>query len=545
MKILAAQLNPTIGDFEENSWWIIEALAFARRKRCELVIFPELAICGYPPEDLLLHPDFVETCEKFTKKIARESKGLSVVLGTVRRAGDHHEKPLHNSAAIIVDGKIIGYQDKQLLPTYDVFDEHRYFEPGRQSQVWKLCGKKVAITVCEDLWAHAKRLVFTEYTCDPVDRLKHHEPDLHINISSSPFSMEKRGVRLEVVAYAARTLHCPTIWCNQVGGNDSLIFDGHSLVVDKDGNLRQEGHRFSEDLMVVDLDHLPPAHELEVDETAELYHALVLGLHDYCRKSGFEKALLGLSGGIDSAVVAVIAVAALGHDKVYGVCLPSRYSSEHSVDDAQELARNLKIETKVIPIEEPHAAFEKLLTPHFDNKPPDSTEENLQARTRGMIIMALSNKHGHLVLSTGNKSEMATGYATLYGDMCGGLSVINDVSKLQVYELARWINEHEGHPIPENIITKPPSAELAADQLDSDNLPPYAIVDAVLEGYVEKHLSPSKIATEREIDLDIVNDLVRRIHRNEYKRRQAPPGLRVTEKAFSVGRRSPIVQRWR
>lgn len=545
MKILAAQLNPTIGDFEGNTQWILEALAFARRERCDLVLFPELALCGYPPEDLLLLPDFIETCEKQTKKIARESKGLTVVLGVARRSDEGTEKPLHNSAAIIVDGEIIGYQDKQLLPTYDIFDEHRYFAPGRSSKIWKLCGKKVAITVCEDLWARADRLVFTEYISDPVEKLQHLNPDLHLSLSSSPFSSEKRSLRLDVVAHASRTLRCPTIWCNQVGGNDSLIFDGHSLVVDTDGNLRQEGNRFKEDLMVIDLDHLPPPLKLTTDQTAELYQALVLGLRDYMHKSGFHKALLGLSGGIDSAVVACLAVAALGHDNVYGLCLPSRYSSKHSVEDAEALAKNLKINTKLIPIEEPLAAFESLLTPHFDNKPPDSTEENLQARIRGMIIMALSNKHGHIVLSTGNKSEMATGYATLYGDMCGGLSVINDVSKLQVYELARWINEHHNHPIPQNTITKPPSAELSPHQLDSDNLPPYPIVDAVLEDYVEKHLPPAQIAKQRDIDPAIVQDLISRIHLNEYKRRQAPPGLRVTEKAFSVGRRFPIVQRFR
>ncbi len=538
MKILAAQLNPTIGDFENNTQHILESIEKGRSQGCDLVVFPELAITGYPPEDLLLLPEFIEASDQALGQIVEASQGIALIIGTLRK--DDH---LYNSAAIICDGKILGYQDKQLLPTYDVFDERRYFTPGDEAKVWDIGGKRIGITICEDLWSESDRRVFTTYRCDPIENLLQ-KIDLMINISASPYSSQKKDARLNVLKRAAHMLKCPALLCNQIGGNDSLIFDGHSLYVDGDGKLLAQGKSFAVDHLLIDTEADLHQQPYALETTKELYQALVLGVRDYFHKSGFKRAMLGLSGGIDSAVVACIAVEALGKENLLGVSMPSRYSSEGSVDDSMILADNLEIDCLKIPIEGPFKAYEELLTPHFGRRAPDTTEENLQARIRGMILMALSNKHGYLVLSTGNKSEMALGYATLYGDMCGGLSIINDVTKLQVYEIARWINE-QAPLIPPDIIAKPPSAELAPHQKDSDSLPDYKIVDAVLEDYVERHRPIEEIAATRGFDRDLVTDLVGMVHRNEYKRRQAPPGLRVTEKAFSVGRRFPIVQQFR
>lgn len=540
MRILICQINPTIGDLQGNTKKILDGIKAARELKADIALFPELSICGYPPEDFLLLPHFIKAIEKQLDLIIDASAGISVIVGLPRQSVESAEKHLYNSAAIISDKKLLGFHDKNLLPTYDVFDERRYFEPGTETRCWRLANKNVAVVICEDQWRHAGCVETTRYRQDPILDLQKQSPDLLLNLSASPYSMTKFTQRLIVCSKAAKTLDCPAILCNQVGGNDSLIFDGYSVYVDKTGELIQCAKGFSEDQMLVDLANTTPAH-IARDGMDDLYQALVLGVKDYFHKSGFKKACLGLSGGVDSALVACIAADALGKDNVLGLLMPSRYSSPSSISDAVQLAEKLGIKTKELSIEQPFQSYLDLLSPHFIGKSPDVTEENLQARIRGMILMAFSNKHGYIVLSTANKSEMAMGYSTLYGDLCGGLAVINDVSKQQVYALANWINKHE-EVIPWSTIRKPPSAELRPNQKDSDSLPPYDMIDNVLSEYVEEHKSPEEIASKHHYPIEIVNDLVMRIHRSEYKRRQGPPGLRITEKAFSTGRRFPIVQ---
>lgn len=543
MKIALAQINPIIGSLASNRDKIIDRIEAARTSGAQLVIFPEMTLCGYPPEDLLLMPSFIQAMEDELKTIIAATQGIAVIVGTVRENLSGGEKRLYNSAAIIEDKRLIGYQDKILLPDYDVFSERRYFEPGASSTIWKIQGKKVGVTICEDIWQHAKAVTYTNYLRDPVEELKDQKPDLLVNLSGSPYYFYKQKLRLYVCHSAAKTLGCPLFYCNQVGSNDSLIFDGYSLYVDGQGNLRSYAKGFEEDLHIVDTEKNYPLITLAPDPIEELYRALVLGVRDYFHKQGFKRACFGLSGGIDSAVVAPIAVAALGKENILALGLPSRYSSKESVSDSKKLAGNLGISFKELSIEKPFTDFLEILEPQFEGKSPDVTEENLQARIRGMILMAFSNKLGYLLLSTGNKSEMAMGYATLYGDMCGGLAVLSDATKQQVYALANWINRHD-EVIPQEIIDKPPSAELRPDQKDSDSLPDYTIVDRVLEQYVEEHLSPEEIAQKFKFPLPLVKELVRKIHLNEYKRKQAPPGLRVTKKAFTAGRHFPIVQHW-
>lgn len=542
MHVFVAQINPTVGDFQGNTEKIIQAIQRGQKQKCDIVLFPELAICGYPPEDLLLHPSFVDSSEASLKKIIESTSNIIAIVGLARHAEDG-EKGLLNSAAIIENKKLLGFQDKWLLPTYDVFDERRYFEPGSRISVWELKGKKVAVTVCEDIWQHAGEVVYTNYAKDPIDELIPLKPDLVLNLSSSPYQFQKPHLRVSVCAKSAKTLKCPLIMCCQVGGNDQLVFDGYSIYVDGQGQLIQLGKGFVEDDMIVDLNIPPKPSTVHPDHLGDLYQALVLGVKDYFKKQGFKRGCLGLSGGIDSALVACIAVDALGKENVLGLTMPSRYSSEHSITDARELAKNLGVETLHVPIEKIFTDFLNLLEPHFQNKPWDTTEENLQARIRGMIQMAISNKFGYIVLSTGNKSELALGYCTLYGDMVGGLAVISDVTKEQVYALSHYINRKK-EIIPQSTIAKPPSAELRPNQLDTDSLPDYAIVDAVLQSYVEEYLSPEQISKKHNIPLEIVKDLIHRIHLAEYKRRQAAPGIRVSKKAFRVGRRYPIVQKW-
>jgi len=543
MKVLVVQLNLTIGSLSENTKKIIEAIARARKKGVDVVLFPELAICGYPPEDFLFHKNFLESMEDCLQEIVKASTGLMVVVGCVRKNLGKGEKPLFNSAAIIQDGKLIGYQDKWLLPTYDVFDERRYFEPGSMMDVWKYKDKKIGIIICEDIWQHAGYVGYTNYHRDPVEEIKKFEPDLLLNLSASPYQYQKPDTRVKVCSAAAKTLNCPVVLCCQVGGNDELVFDGYSVYVDKEGNLSQLGQGFKEDEMIVDLEHGPVSCPLSYDPLADLYSALVLGVRDYFYKSGFTKGCLGLSGGIDSALVACIAVDALGKENVLGIAMPSRYSSESSLTDARSLAKNLGISYDEVSIEKPFQAFLDLLQPHFLGKEPDITEENEQARIRGTILMAFSNKLGYVVLSTGNKSEMAMGYCTLYGDMCGGLSVIADVTKNQVYALARYVNRCK-EVIPVSTIEKPPSAELRPNQKDTDSLPEYDVVDKVLKSYVEDYLSAQEIANLHSIPFAIVEDLIKKIHRSEYKRRQSAPAIRVSRKAFRAGRKYPIVQGW-
>jgi NAD+ synthase (glutamine-hydrolysing) len=543
MRVFVVQLDPIVGDIAGNGKKILRALERARFQQADVVLFSELVLCGYPPEDLLLHPSFVDAQALYLEKIVAASAGLMVIVGVVRRNLTGGEKPFYNSAAVISDGQLLGFKDKQLLPTYDVFDERRYFEPGSSAQIWEYKGKKIGVMICEDIWQHAGYVGDTQYAHDPVLELAALRPDVILNLSASPYHFQKPDVRVKVCAKCAKTLGCPVILCCQVGGNDQLVFDGYSLFVDAKGDLRQVAKGFEEDEMLVDLASPPSLSAFSYDPLQDLYQALVLGVRDYLHKLGMKKGCLGLSGGVDSALVACIAVDALGAENVLAITMPSRYSSLGSVKDSEVLARHLNIQLLEIPIETPFQTFLDLLNPFFQGREPDATEENLQARIRGMILMAISNKLGHIVLSTGNKSEMGMGYCTLYGDMCGGLSVISDVTKQQVYALCRFLNRDK-EVVPYAIIEKIPSAELRPNQKDSDLLPPYEIVDKVLQGYVEECLSPEEIAALHGIPLEIVIDLVRRIHLAEYKRRQAAPGIRVSKKSFRVGRRYPIVQGW-
>lgn len=545
MKILSAQINPKIGDLDSNTRKIINVIKEAKKKGTEIVLFPELTICGYPPEDLLLHNAFIDGMQQHLEQIVKASDGIAVIVGLVRRNLFSGEKDLFNSVAVIENGILLGFQDKWLLPTYDVFNERRYFEPGSETRIWDLAGHRVGIIICEDIWQHAGYVDLTNYPRDPVQELEKYKPDILLNSSASPYQFQKPDVRIKVCQKAAKTLKCPVILCCQVGANDQLIFDGYSVYVDKDLNLRQLGKSCEEDFMYIDTETEYEKPNFQYDLHRDLYKALVLGVKDYFYKQGFEKATLGLSGGIDSALVACIAKDALGKENVIGIFMPSEYTAEQSSIDAKALAQNLGIEYQEIPIYKPFESFKEVLAPFFSGKKPDITEENLQARIRGLYLMALSNKHGYIVLSTGNKSETAMGYSTLYGDMCGGLGVIGDVIKTRVYALCRWYNDAKGSKvIPQSTIDKAPSAELRPDQKDLDSLPDYQIVDHVLEGYVEDCLRVDNIAEKYKIPIEIVMNLVRKIHRAEYKRRQGPPIIRVSKKSFGVGRHYPIVQGW-
>ena len=542
MKIVVAQINPLIGDLEGNTQKILQFIDRARASSPDIILFSELTICGYAPSDLLHHNEFIDAMQGCLTRIVKASANVTVIVGLVRFNHAKGGKPLFNSAAIVCDGQILGYYDKQLLPTYDVFNERRYFEPGKGVKTWEIKGKKVGVIICEDIWQHSG-YTDASYTCDPVEDLVSHKPDLLLNLSASPYQFQKPDVRVSVCAKAARTLHCPVILCCQVGGNDDLIFDGYSVAVDENGNLDLLGKGFEEDLIGVHLE-APTCHvPFHYDQTKDLFRAHILGVRDYFGKQGFTKGCLGLSGGIDSALVACIATEALGSENILAINMPSRYSTDETISDALALAKNLGIEYKQIPIEKPFEDFLNLLEPYFEGKHADVTEENLQARIRGIILMALSNKLGYIVLSTGNKSELGLGYCTLYGDMAGGLAVISDVLKTQVYDLCRWINR-KGEIIPIGTIDRPPSAELKPNQKDLDSLPDYGIVDVVLKAYVEDFKSPDEIAENYKLPIEQVQDLIRRIHKAEYKRRQSPIGIRVSKKAFSVGRQFPIVQGW-
>ncbi|MBF5058969.1 NAD+ synthase [Candidatus Neptunochlamydia vexilliferae] len=545
MKILVVQLNPIVGDLDGNTAKILASLEEGRKRGVDLVMFGELTLCGYPPEDLVYHNTFLDSMELHLERIIKGSKGIAAIVGLVRRNLGEGEKHLLNSAAVINDGHLLGFQDKWLLPTYDVFEERRYFEPGKKTQIWEIGGKRVGLIICEDIWQHAGYVGYTQYGRDPVEALVEHKPEVLLNISASPYQFQKPDIRVNVCGKAAKTLQCPVVMCCQVGANGQIIFDGYSVYVNEKGELCQLAKGFEEDAMVVDLEaELCPV-PFEYETMTTLLRALELGVKDYFAKCGFSKALLGLSGGIDSALVAYIAARALGPENVLGVSMPSKYTSIGSQSDAVTLAKNLGIDFLEIPIKEPFDAFTHLLEPHFQGKKPDIAEENLQARIRGIILMALSNKHGYIVLSTGNKSEVALGYSTLYGDMCGGLGVIGDVTKTKVYDLCRHINALEKKEVILNsILDRPPSAELRPDQMDLDSLPEYGVVDNVLEGYVEDYLSIDEISEKHQIPREEVLELIQKIHLAEYKRRQGPPILRVSKKSFGVGRRYPIVQKW-
>jgi len=545
MKFVISQLNPKIGDLDGNTRKIIESIKRSRERGADLVLFPELTICGYAPEDLLLHQSFIDGMQQRLDQIMRASQGIAAIVGLARRNLFSGEKGLFNSVAVISDGYLLGFQDKWLLPTYDVFNERRYFEPGNETRLWQIGGKKVGIVICEDIWQHAGYVDLSAYPRDPIEEMAALKPDLLLNASASPYQIYKPDIRVKVCQKAARTLGCPVALCCQVGANDQIIFDGYSVFVDKQGELAMLGKGFEEDEMLIDPDVKMAPCSVEYDPMSNLYQALVLGVKDYFQKSHFQKACLGISGGIDSALVAHIAKDALGKDNVIGVYMPSKYTSKESGEDGLQLCKNLGITCLTIPIHKPVDTFLQELTPFFAKKPEDVTEENIQSRVRGTLLMALSNKHGYIVLSTGNKSEIAMGYCTLYGDMCGGLGVIGDVIKTHVYDLVRYLNRNAGKDIiPQRIIDKPPSAELRPGQKDLDSLPDYQIVDDVLRGYVEDYLRVDSIAEKYKIPIETVMNLVRKIHHAEYKRRQGPPIIRISKKSFGVGRHYPIVQGW-
>jgi len=550
MRIALAQINPTVGDIEGNARLIMARLVEARRAGTEIIAFPELAILGYPPKDLLLKKGLVARCEQAVREIAATCTDIAAIIGSPRTHGDATGRGLHNSAALCRSGRIELWYDKRLLPTYDVFDESRYFDPGRQACVFEHRGRLIGLTICEDLWNDDGMFERRLYADDIVSDLLGCGVEALVNISASPFVVGKPEFRRQLFGRIASRIRGPVALVNQVGGNDDLVFDGCSMVLGSDGGLIAAACGFAEELLTVDL---PTEQRITAkrDDLADLFDALVLGVRDYVRKCGFRSTIVALSGGIDSAVVAAIARAALGPEAVRGLGMPSRFSSKGSVDDARDLAQRLGIRFDLISIEPAHEAMLQLVKPLFDEtgQPPGVAEENIQARLRGNIVMSLSNKSGDLLLTTGNKSELAVGYCTLYGDMAGGLAVISDVPKTTVYRMARWMNEHPDRigvdrpPIPENSITKPPSAELRPDQTDQDTLPPYEILDEIILRYIERCEDVEHIFEATKIDADLVRKTCRMIDRNEYKRRQMPVGLKVTGRAFGSGWRMPIAAR--
>ena len=543
MKIALAQFNPTVGDFEGNRARILELAREAKAGGADLAIFSELCICGYPPQDLIERPAFAERNQEELIALAKEIT-LPSLVGFVGKAQDNTGKPVANSAALIAHGKILFEQRKMLLPTYDVFDETRYFQPATVQHAFPFGADTLGITICEDSWNDKSFWPERLYDRDPVAELVTKGSNLVLNISSSPYTLGKRGLRHDMLGAVARDRGVPVVYVNQVGGNDSLIFDGSSVAFTPDGRVAALAKSFDEDLIFFDSvsgkgDMRAPME----DEYEAAYKALVIGTRDYVRKCGFKKVVIGLSGGVDSALVAAIATEALGAANVQGVSMPGPYSSEGSVRDANQLAGNLGIDLVTLPISDVFLCYNGVLAKTFSRLHPDATEENIQARIRGNLLMALSNKFGSLVLSTGNKSELAVGYCTLYGDMAGGLDVISDVPKTMVYDLANLVNRRK-ELIPPATLTKPPSAELRPNQTDQDSLPPYQDLDRILKAYVEDLMSPEQIAEECLLPLDLVRHVAQQVDRNEYKRKQAPPGLKVTSKAFSVGRRFPVAQKF-
>jgi NAD+ synthase (glutamine-hydrolysing) len=555
VRIALAQINPTVGDFAGNTKKILEFAGRAEGQGARLVMFPELAVCGYPPADLLEKRDFLNRADEALREIAEWTYAAgrpAILCGTAMPLVSAIGKHVKNVAALLQGGQVAFVQQKMLLPFYDVFDEQRYFEPARQQSLTGLCGETLAITICEDAWNDKGFWPRRLYAVDPVEDLMRQwdgfrgadapGPRVILNISASPFWTGKPAVRRQMLAALAKRHHATVAMVNQVGGNDSLVFDGSSIVLGPDGQVVAQAASFAEDLVYFDTGATTltaPAGESNEDDIAAVWKALVLGTRDYVLKCGFSKAILGLSGGIDSALVAAIAVEALGAENVMGVGMPSGYSSEGSVADAKALAANLGIRFEVLAIHEAFEQFQGVLGPLFAGTPFGLAEENLQSRIRGCLLMTMSNKFGALVLTTGNKSEMSTGYCTLYGDMVGALAVIGDVMKTRVYALSRYANR-EREVIPEATITKPPSAELRPDQKDTDSLPPYEVLDPILEAYVERYCSAEQIAREQGVDVALVRSVLKLVERCEYKRQQAAPVLKVTAKSFGMGRRFPI-----
>lgn len=545
MKIALAQLNPRIADFEGNLHKARGALALARRSGADLVVFPECFVTGYPPRDLLEREDFMNGVEAAVSNLLPETHDLAILLGCPWRRKGRHGRTRVNGALLLRNGKIERVFSKTLLPEYDVFDEARYFEPADpvgKPAVFEIAGKRVGVTICEDLWDDLSPQQQPLYGGpSPLSRLKG-KCNLLVNLAASPFDHQKLTARLSVLSRAAKHLKVPVVYVNQVAGQDELVFDGRSLALDSQGRLRLVGPAFGEQVLIHDPDFEGPVLEIAEDQTELLRQALVLGLKDYFQKSGFEKAVLGLSGGIDSAVVAVLAAEALGPERVTGVTMPSHYSSSGSVDDSRDLAARLGIAVHAIPITGIMQGFDKAVLEAFRAPTEGLTHENLQSRIRGLILMAFSNKEGSLVLNTGNKSELAMGYCTLYGDMNGGLSVLGDVYKTRVYELARHLNR-DREIIPQAIIDKEPSAELRPDQKDSDSLPPYPVLDAILKEFIEGQADGDTIARKTGLPLETVKEVVARVPRHEYKRFQTPPVIKVTPKAFGSGRRIPLARK--
>lgn len=547
MRIALGQINPTVGDIPGNLALMVRFAQDAAARQAELVVFPELSVTGYPPRDLVEKPGFVDRSERAVEQLAAATKDLpiSIIAGYVGRSHKPIGKQATNSAAVIRGGRILLRQTKILLPTYDVFDEARNFMAADSQAVWHTGHADIALTICEDAWNDKTFWTHQLYPRDPVDELIQQGARLLISINGSPFHIGKRELREEMFRAMVRRHHVPAIVVNQVGGNDQIVFDGTSFAMDSEGNIIASAASFSEDLVIVDTTAGEgDRHANLPDECEAVYAALVLGTRDYVRKCGFSRVLIGLSGGIDSSLTAVIAVDAAGRENVRGVAMPGPYSSEHSVADARALAERLGIQFDIIPITPAYNEMLHTLAPVFDGLKPDVTEENIQARLRGLTLMSLSNKFGALVLTTGNKSELAVGYCTLYGDMCGGLAVISDLPKTMVYSLSRIANCRHNDAIPESVFEKAPSAELRPNQKDSDSLPPYDILDSILRLYIEENHGVEEIATELAAPVDLVRDIVRKVDRNEYKRQQAAPGLKVTSKAFGMGRRLPVAQRY-
>jgi NAD+ synthase/NAD+ synthase (glutamine-hydrolysing) len=543
VRIALGQINTTVADFTGNSAKILQFAQRARAAGAGLILFPELCISGYPPRDLVEKPAFVERGEKVVADLATQVEGIAMVVGYPSKAQAETGKSVMNSAALLKDGNVAFVQHKRLLPTYDVFDESRNFAPAESQTLLDFCGRKVALTICEDAWNDKSFWNRRLYGVDPVQELIGAGGNIVMNISASPFHIGKPHLRQRMLAAIAKHHCAPVLLVNQVGGNDQLIFDGSSIVLNSQGKVVAQARSFEEDLIFFDTDSMTgDMHDQLPGIEASAYAALVLGTRDYVHKCGFRRVIIGLSGGIDSALSAAIAVEALGADNVIGIGMPGPYSSRGSIDDARNLAESLGIRFEVLRITEIYDAFIRTLKPVFAGREADVTEENIQARIRGGLLMALSNKFGALVLTTGNKSELAVGYCTLYGDMVGGLAVISDVPKTMVYRLSNYVNSRRP-TIPRSTIEKPPSAELRPNQKDQDTLPPYDVLDTILEDYIEDYKTAEQIAGERGYNIDLVRSIIRMIERAEYKRQQAAPGLKITEKAFGVGRRFPIAAR--
>jgi NAD+ synthetase len=543
MRVALAQINTTVGDLEGNEAKLLAAYARGVAEGVDLVMGPELALTGYPPRDLLLKSGFVARNLEALERLAKATKKTAMLVGYVGRNDARPGREVTNAVALLQEGKIATTRIKTLLPTYDVFDEDRYFEPATENAPAQFLGSRLGLTICEDVWNDEDFWRDRRYRRNPAVELAAGGAKIILNVSASPWCLGKNKLRREMLANLAAKSKCPLVYCNLVGGNDELIFDGASLAFNERGELIAQGKMFEEDFVVVDLAKAAPIQYRDLADEEKIYKALVLGLRDYMHKCGFKSALLGLSGGIDSALTAVIAVEALGRENVRGISLPSQFSSQGSLDDARKLAENLGIQYDVIPIQPMFVSAREQLKAVFKNLPEDTAEENIQARLRGVVLMGMSNKFGSLLLTTGNKSELAVGYCTLYGDMCGGLAVISDVPKTMVYRISNWVNR-EKEIIPKASITKAPSAELRPNQTDQDSLPPYEVLDGILEAYVVNSRSAAEII-KAGYEEPTVRRIVRLIDLNEYKRRQAAPGLKVTTKAFGVGRRIPIAQRYR